>query len=322
MIDKRILEQLFRQNYSEMIHLASVLLGDDEEAEDVVQDVFLRVADSDIPPKNDYYLLTAVRNACLNRIRQMHLHDKVKRLMPLEDDSALQPIDKRMERLDDIATYVDEQLEEPHRSIFHLRFDDDLTMTTTMETTKEREQNQARLSSAEREGARQSQTTNENIRQLMEMLDNPDAYTEQQIQNIINHDEDTRETYRLMVEAKRSSRHRQNKKPVDVDAAWQRFNQKFQPKQSSSNRMKIAASFIGVLLVSGIAFAAIHIVRQYQKQETHRDCGKCDTPRHSTPCRYAYQRYRHSATCHLRQYSIREDAARDSRSLRCESRIC
>ena len=131
-----------------------------------------------------------------------------------------------------------------------------------METTKEREQNQARLSSAEREGVRQSQTTNENIRQLMEMLDNPDAYTEQQIRDIINHDEDTRETYRLMVEAKRSSRHRQNKELVNVDAAWQRFNQKFQPKQSSSNWMKIAASFIGVLL------AAIHIVRQYQKQET------------------------------------------------------
>lgn len=128
MLDKRILEGLFRRNYSKMIHLASVLLGDDEEAEDVVQDVFLRVADSDIPPKNDNYLLTAVRNACLNRIRQMHLHDKVKRLMPLEDDSALQPIDKRMERLDDIATYVDEQLEEPQRSIYHLRFDEDLTI--------------------------------------------------------------------------------------------------------------------------------------------------------------------------------------------------
>ena len=137
---KQFIEQLFRRNYSEMIHLASVLLGDGEEAEDVVQDVFLRVADSDIlrpeglsvariPPKNDYYLLTAVRNACLNRIRQMHLHDKVKRLMPIEDDSNLQPIDKRMERLDDIATYVDEQIEEPHRSIFHLRFDEDLTVS-------------------------------------------------------------------------------------------------------------------------------------------------------------------------------------------------
>ena len=134
-------------------------------------------------------------------------------------------------------------------------------------------------------------TTNENIRQLLEMLDNPNAYTEQEIQDIINRDEDTRETYRLMVEAKRSSRHRQNQKPVNVDAAWQRFNQrlrvgdgnrealatdrdartsgmKLQPKQQGFGWIKIAASFIGVLLVSGIAFAAIHIVRQYQKQET------------------------------------------------------
>ena len=122
------LERLFRQNYSEMIHLASVLLGDDEEAEDVVQDIFLRVADNDIPPKNDNYLLTAVRNACLNRIRQMQLHDKVKGLMPIDNEADLQPIDKRLERLEDIAAYVDEQLEEPHRSIFYLRFDEDLTV--------------------------------------------------------------------------------------------------------------------------------------------------------------------------------------------------
>lgn len=126
---KQFIEQLFRQNYSEMIHLASVLLGDDEEAEDVVQDIFLRVADSDIPPMNDNYLLTAVRNACLNRIRQMQLHDKVKGLMPIEDEADLQPIDKRLERLEDIAAYVDEQLEELHRSIFHLRFDEDLTVS-------------------------------------------------------------------------------------------------------------------------------------------------------------------------------------------------
>ena len=112
------------------------------------------------------------------------------------------------------------------------------------------------------------ETTNENIRQLLEMLDNPDAYTEQEIQDIINRDEDTREAYRLMVEAKcSSSRHRQDKKPVDVDAAWQRFNQKLQPKQQGFGWMKIAVSFIGVLLVSGIAFAAIHIVRQYRNQE-------------------------------------------------------
>ena len=127
MLEQRILEQLFRRNYSEMIHLARVLLSNDEEAEDVVQDIFLRVADSDIPPQNDSYLLVSVRNACLNRIRQKQLHDKVKDLMPIEETD-LQPIDKRLERLDDITAYVDEQLEEPHCSIFHLRFDEDLTV--------------------------------------------------------------------------------------------------------------------------------------------------------------------------------------------------
>ena len=109
------------------------------------------------------------------------------------------------------------------------------------------------------------ETTSENIRQLLEMLDNPEAYTEQGIQDIINRDEDTRETYRMIVEAKRSSRQRQANKPVDVDAAWKKFKQNKQPKQHSYNWMKIVASFIGVLLVSGIAFAAFQIVRHTQQ---------------------------------------------------------
>ena len=128
MMTKKELETIFRQNYSKMIHLASVLLGDDEAAEDVVQDIFLRLADSDISPKTDNYLLSAVRNACLNRIRQMRLHERVRRLLPVESETDLQPLDKRLERIDSISAYADEQLEEPHRSIFHLRFDDDLTV--------------------------------------------------------------------------------------------------------------------------------------------------------------------------------------------------
>ena len=136
---EQFIEQLFRRNYSEMIHLARVLLGDDGEAEDVVQDIFLRIADSDIlrpeglsvariPPKNDSYLLIAVRNACLNKIRQMQLHEQVKNLLPIEDETDLQHIDRQLEQLEDISAFVDEQLEEPHRSIFHLRFDEDLTI--------------------------------------------------------------------------------------------------------------------------------------------------------------------------------------------------
>jgi hypothetical protein len=122
------------------------------------------------------------------------------------------------------------------------------------------------------------ETTSENIRQLLEMLDNPEAYTEQEIQDIINRDEDTRETYRMVVETKRSSRQRQAEKPIDVDAAWQKFNQKIQPQQHSFDWMKIAASFIGVLFVSGIAFAAIQIVR-YTQQNTPKTEEVVKTPK-------------------------------------------
>lgn len=122
------------------------------------------------------------------------------------------------------------------------------------------------------------ETINDNIHQLLEMLDNPEAYTEQEIQDIINRDEDTREAYRMMVEAKRSSRQHQANKPIDVDAAWQKFNQKIQPQQHSFGWMKIAASFIGVLLVSGIAFAAIQIVR-YTQQNTPKTEEVFNTPK-------------------------------------------
>ena len=122
------------------------------------------------------------------------------------------------------------------------------------------------------------ETINDNIRKLLEMLDNPEAYTEQEIQDIINRDEDTRETYRMMAEAKRSSRQHQANKPIDVDAAWQKFNQKIQPQQHSFGWMKIAASFIGVLLVSGIAFAAIQIVR-YTQQHTPKTEEVINTPK-------------------------------------------
>ena len=122
------------------------------------------------------------------------------------------------------------------------------------------------------------ETTSENIRQLLEMLDNPEAYTEQEIQDIINRDEDTRETYRMLVEAKRSSRQRQADKPVDIDAAWQKLNQINPPKQHGFIWMKIAASLIGVLLVSGIAFAAIQIVR-YAQQNTPKTEEVINTPK-------------------------------------------
>ena len=99
------------------------------------------------------------------------------------------------------------------------------------------------------------------------MLETPEAYSEQEIRNIINSDDETREAYRLMVAAKRGYIHRQTEQPTDIQAAWERFEKRHYPKPSSRIWMKVAASFIGILFVSGIAFAALRLVHQYQKPE-------------------------------------------------------
>ena len=101
--------------------------------------------------------------------------------------------------------------------------------------------------------------TNPNILRLLEMLDNPEAYSEQEIRDIINSDDETRETYRFMVAAKQGYRHKQPQSNVDVDAAWQRFEAKVQPVRRNHAWMKIAASFIVIIMVSGLAFAAYRI---------------------------------------------------------------
>ena len=48
----------------------------------------------------------------------------------------------------------------------------------------------------------------------------------------------------------------------NVDAEWQRFAQTHLTEQKQERSwLKIAATFIGILMMSGIAFAAIHIIR-------------------------------------------------------------
>lgn len=117
----------------------------------------------------------------------------------------------------------------------------------------------------------------DNIRKLMEMLDNPDAYSEQEIRDIIGQDDDTRETYRMMVEIKRSSRRSQNDTPVDVDGAWKRFEQAHYERRHSNVRMRIAAGFIGLLFVSGISFAAISAVKHHNERKQAQEQSQTET---------------------------------------------
>lgn len=109
--------------------------------------------------------------------------------------------------------------------------------------------------------------TNPNIIRLMEMLETPEAYSEQEIRDIINSNEETREAYRLIVASKQGYIHKQKEQPIDIQAAWQRFEDKHYPQKTNRNWMKIAASFIGILLITGVAFAAVHLMTQRATKE-------------------------------------------------------
>ena len=131
MTDKKILRALFLRHYNEMLRLARTLLYDDMEAEDTVLDVFLKLGQSDILPSDDKmraYLLTAVRNGCMNHIRQMLFADRFRKLYPLEFNDDWQLDELRMQTLDAIRDYAETHLQEPHLSIFRLRFEEDLKL--------------------------------------------------------------------------------------------------------------------------------------------------------------------------------------------------
>ena len=130
MNDKSILEGLFRQHYGKMIHLARTLLHDDAEAQDVVQDVFAHLLENQYQMtgnKTEAYLMSAVRNGCLNHIRKMQLRERFKHLHPLDEADDSRPIEEVLAELEQINAIVDGQIEEPQRTIFRLRFDEELT---------------------------------------------------------------------------------------------------------------------------------------------------------------------------------------------------
>ena len=115
------------------------------------------------------------------------------------------------------------------------------------------------------------ETTNENISRLLKMLDNPNAYSEQEIQDIINRDDETRETYRLMVAVKQGYHHKQNP-PTDAESAWQRFEQKYYIQKRPVHRwMRIAAIFISAAFLCGLSFAAYHAASSKQTTEKTND---------------------------------------------------
>lgn len=91
---KRLIEQLFKQHYRAMYRLASVLLHDDEESKDIVHDIFARLLTGEFQLQKatvGAFLLSCVRNQCLNVIRDRKIHERARQLLMLESEMSSKP---------------------------------------------------------------------------------------------------------------------------------------------------------------------------------------------------------------------------------------
>ena len=98
------------------------------------------------------------------------------------------------------------------------------------------------------------------IQLLLDMQEHPEQFSEQALQTMLD-DPEVRELMEATAQLKQAMISEESD-ANDVDAEWQRFEQiHLTEKKSERSWLKIAATFIGILMVSGIAFAAIHIIR-------------------------------------------------------------
>lgn len=89
-------------------------------------------------------------------------------------------------------------------------------------------------------------TNDHNKRLYLDMQEEPDKYSDQEIETLIDELDQV----------------------PDVDEAWQQFAQQHLPLiRPARTWRKVAAMLIGILTMSGIAIAAIHIARQSYENE-------------------------------------------------------
>ncbi|MBD5329917.1 MAG: sigma-70 family RNA polymerase sigma factor [Bacteroides sp.] len=125
MTKRKDIERLFKAHYAQMFRLAVGLLHDDDTARDIVHDVFLSLlGSSEHSDATGGYLLKAVRNRCLNHIRDCETRQRITNRFFLEDteyDSEDWPDE---ETIAGIYSLIRNDLTVQSRRVMELRFSD------------------------------------------------------------------------------------------------------------------------------------------------------------------------------------------------------
>ena len=128
---------------------------------------------------------------------------------------------------------------------------------------------------------------------ILDIIDHQEKYSDEEIREILQ-DEECRKLYQMMVEVDSAL---ENPSPIiNVDEEWEKFSQEHQLQEEATQNAaqeaashpitswrKLAASIAGFVLISGIAFAAIHTyIKRSQEPtqvtaDTHPEAIKSDS---------------------------------------------
>ena len=130
------LEILFKTHYAAMFRLAMSLLYDEDESKDVVSDVFASLLGGGLAIRSDNargFLLTCVRNSCINVIRHKQMRERFMKLYSNSAEPLADGPDDSL-TLNELREYIDNNLPPLPRRIFTLRYLHDMTCQQVAET--------------------------------------------------------------------------------------------------------------------------------------------------------------------------------------------
>ena len=104
---------------------------------------------------------------------------------------------------------------------------------------------------------------------ILDIIDHQEKYSDEEIREILQ-DEECRKLYQTMMEVDSAL---ESPSPIiNVDEEWEKFSQEHQLQEKATHPItswrKLAASFAGFVLISGIAFAAIHTYIKRSQEPT------------------------------------------------------
>lgn len=127
------MEQLFHDHYERMYRLAFALLHGNDEAKDVVSDVFSRLWDKQLIP-DQVYLMRSVKNACINIIAKKKRDERLKQLLPLSEEKLTEEEPYRLEeRWQATVDCIDNDLTNQTASVIRLCYREGMSYKDTAE---------------------------------------------------------------------------------------------------------------------------------------------------------------------------------------------